>query len=117
VCRATRAEARDYLHYYAEENADWDAVDNLMRLQGAYAQSFTRDMLSTFRSRFAAGHGTCPLIGTPDDVADEIERYASAGLAGMTLTFVDYVGELAQFAAEVLPRLEAKGIRLPRPAV
>jgi dimethylsulfone monooxygenase len=117
VCRATRAEARDYLHYYAEENADWDAVDNLMRLQGAYAQSFTRDMLSTFRSRFAAGHGTCPLIGSPDDVADEIERYASAGLAGMTLTFVDYVGELAQFAAEVLPRLEAKGIRLPRPAV
>jgi FMNH2-dependent dimethyl sulfone monooxygenase len=115
VCRATRAEAEEYLRYYADEYADWDAVDNLMRLQGMHAQSFTKDMLATFRSRFAAGHGTCPLIGTPDDVADEIERYARAGLAGMTLSFVDYIAELDRFAAEVIPRLESKGIRLPRP--
>ncbi|MBB6374619.1 alkanesulfonate monooxygenase SsuD/methylene tetrahydromethanopterin reductase-like flavin-dependent oxidoreductase (luciferase family) [Pseudonocardia eucalypti] len=117
VCRPTRAEAREYLHYYAEENADWEAVDNLMRLQGLHAQSFTKEMLAGFRSRFAAGHGTCPLIGTPDDVADEIERYAKAGLAGMTLSFVDYIGELRQFADEVIPRLEARGIRQPRPAL
>ncbi|MQA10218.1 MAG: LLM class flavin-dependent oxidoreductase [Pseudonocardiaceae bacterium] len=117
VCRATRAEAEEYLHYYAEEYADWEAVDNLMRLQGMHAQSFTKEMLATFRSRFAAGHGTCPLIGSPDDVADEIEKYAKAGLSGMTLSFVDYVAELEQFAAEVIPRLEAKGIRLPRPAL
>jgi alkanesulfonate monooxygenase SsuD/methylene tetrahydromethanopterin reductase-like flavin-dependent oxidoreductase (luciferase family) len=117
VCRPTHAEALDYLHYYAEEHADWDAVDNLMRLQGLHAQSFTKEMLATFRPRFAAGHGTCPLIGTPDEVADEIERYAQAGLAGMTLSFVDYVGELEQFAAEVIPRLETKGVRVPRPSL
>jgi dimethylsulfone monooxygenase len=117
VCRPTRAEAEDYLHYYAEEKADWAAVDNLMRLQGMYAQSFTKDMLAAFRSRFAAGHGTCPLIGSPDDVADQIERFARAGLAGMTLSFVDYTGELERFAAEVLPRLEAKGVRVPRAEV
>ncbi|WP_031464252.1 LLM class flavin-dependent oxidoreductase [Sciscionella sediminilitoris] len=117
VCRSSHSEARDYLHYYAEEYADWEAVDNLMRLQGMHAQSFTKDMLATFRSRFAAGHGTCPLIGTPDEVAAEIERYARAGLAGMTLSFVDYVTELEFFAAEVIPRLEAKGIRVPRPEV
>lgn len=117
VCKATRAEALEYLHYYAEENADWDAVDNLMRLQGLHAQSFTKDMLASFRPRFAAGHGTCPLIGTPDEVADEIERYAQAGLAGMTMAFVDYVTGLEHFAEEVIPRLEAKGIRVPRPAL
>jgi alkanesulfonate monooxygenase SsuD/methylene tetrahydromethanopterin reductase-like flavin-dependent oxidoreductase (luciferase family) len=114
VCRPTRAEAHDYLHYYAEENADWDAVDNLMRLQGLHARSFTQEMLATLRPRFAAGHGTCPLIGSPDDIADEIERYARAGLAGMSLSFVDYAGELEHFAAEVIPRLEERGIRLPR---
>ncbi len=69
------------LDYYANENADWDAEDNLMRLQDMHAQSFTPEML-----------GTCPIIGTPDDVADE----------------------LPYFAQEVLPRLEAKGVRLPR---
>ncbi|MGW9136426.1 LLM class flavin-dependent oxidoreductase [Streptomyces sp. NPDC055681] len=114
VCRPTRQEAEDYLHYYADENADWDAVDNLMRLQGMHAQSFTPDMLANHRARFAAGHGSCPLIGTPDEVADRIEQFHRAGFGGMTLAFVDYASELEYFAQEVLPRLEAKGIRTPR---
>ncbi|MBB4930511.1 hypothetical protein F4561_001331 [Lipingzhangella halophila] len=33
----------------------------------------------------------------------------------MALSVVDYVGELEQFAAEVIGRLEAKGTRPPRP--
>ncbi|WP_040789119.1 LLM class flavin-dependent oxidoreductase [Nocardia paucivorans] len=114
VCRPTRAEAEEYLHYYADENADWDAVDNLMRLQGMHAKSFTPEMLQTFRARFAAGHGSCPLIGTPDEVADRIEQFYQAGFGGMTLSFVDYVSELEYFAQEVLPRLEARGVRVPR---
>lgn len=114
VCRPTRKEAEEYLHYYADENADWDAVDNLMRLQGLHAQSFTKEMLEMFRGRFAAGHGTLPLIGTPDEIADEIVQLAEAGFGGITLAFVDYVGELEYFGQEVIPRLEAKGIRAPR---
>ena len=112
VCRPTRSEAEDYLHYYAVENADWAAVDNLMRLQGLHARSFTPEMLETFRARFAAGHGSCPLIGTPDDVADGIAQFHRAGFDGMTVSFVDYVAELEYFAQEVLPRLESKGIRV-----
>ena len=46
VCRRTRAEAEEYLRYYADEHADWAAVDNLMRLQGLHAQSFTPEMLA-----------------------------------------------------------------------
>ncbi|MCD2185781.1 LLM class flavin-dependent oxidoreductase [Actinomycetospora soli] len=111
VCRPTRAEADDALHHYAEEGADWAAVDNLMALQGLHAQSFTPEMLATFRSRFAAGHGSAPLVGTPDDVATEIARYAKAGFAGMTLAFLDYVAELPYVAQEVFPRLERLGVR------
>ena len=114
VCRSTRAEAEEFHRWYAEEHADWDAVDNLMTLQGMHAQSFTPEMLAMFRGRFAAGHGVCPLIGTPDEVAGEIKRFHDAGFAGMTLSFVDYVGELEGFAAEVLPRLERLGVREPR---
>jgi len=114
VCRPTQREAEEYLHYYADEHADWEAVDNLMRLQGLHAQSFSKEMLATFRSRFAAGHGSCPLIGTPDVVAEEIARFADAGFSGMTVAFVDYLAELPYFAQEVLPRLEARGVRHPR---
>ena len=114
VVRPTHAEAVDFRNYYAEEFADSEAVDNLMALQGVHAQSFTPEMLLMFRDRFAAGHGTVPLIGSPDEVADEIARYHAAGFAGMTVAFLDYAGELPYFAQEVLPRLEAKGVRLPR---
>lgn len=38
VCRRSRAEALEFYCWYAEEHADWDAVDNLMTLQGLHAQ-------------------------------------------------------------------------------
>lgn len=39
VCRPTRAEAREYLRYYADEQADWPAVDEVMRLQGLHSRN------------------------------------------------------------------------------
>jgi alkanesulfonate monooxygenase SsuD/methylene tetrahydromethanopterin reductase-like flavin-dependent oxidoreductase (luciferase family) len=114
VCRRTRREAEEFVHYYADEGADWDAVDNLMRLQGLHAQSFSQEMLTSFRGRFAAGHGAYPLVGTPDAIADEIERVARAGFAGTTLSFCNYLDELPDFAEQVLPRLERKGLRRPQ---
>ncbi|MCI9886893.1 LLM class flavin-dependent oxidoreductase [Micrococcales bacterium 31B] len=113
VCRPTRAEAEDFMQYYAVDNADWGAVDYLMQLQGMHAQSFTPEMLATLRGRFASGHGSVPIVGTPDEVAAEIAKFHAAGFDGMTLAFVDYAGELEYFAQEVLPRLEAMGIRQP----
>ena len=63
------------------------------------------------RGRFAAGHGTYPLIGDPDSIVGELERITAAGFAGTTVSFVDYVKELPYFRDEVIPRLEAKGLR------
>jgi dimethylsulfone monooxygenase len=113
VCRPTRKEAQDYYRFYSEEMADWGAVDNLMRLQGLHAQSFPEEALRTMRGRFAAGHGTYPLVGDPDTIADEMERITHAGFAGTTLSFVDYVKEFPFFRDEVMPRLERKGLRRP----
>ncbi|MGF9663330.1 LLM class flavin-dependent oxidoreductase [Arthrobacter crystallopoietes] len=114
VCRPTRAEAEEYVRYYADENADWGAVDYLMGLQGLHAQSFTPEMLANMRSRFASGHGSLPIFGTPDDVAEGVAAVHRAGFDGMTVAFVDYAGELPYFAEEVLPRLEAMGVRPKR---
>jgi alkanesulfonate monooxygenase SsuD/methylene tetrahydromethanopterin reductase-like flavin-dependent oxidoreductase (luciferase family) len=113
VCRPTQKEAEEYLHYYADEHADWDAVDNLMELQGMHAQSFPADALQMLRGRFAAGHGTLPFVGDPDIVAREIAKVTEAGFAGCTISFVDYVKEFPYFRDEVLPRLEKMGLRKP----
>lgn len=111
VCRPTRQEAQDYHRYYAEKLADEASVDRLMALLGQHAKSFTPDELRQHRVRFAGGHGTYPVIGSPDDVADELERIADAGLAGTTIAFVNYTREFPYFRDEILPRLERRGLR------
>ncbi|MFG2006174.1 LLM class flavin-dependent oxidoreductase [Spirillospora sp. NPDC048911] len=110
VCRPTRRQAEEFLAYYSDEHADWPAVDEVMRLQGLHAQSFTPQMLQTYRGRFAAGHGSCPLVGDPDDVADQIAAFAAAGFDGIALSFLNYTDDLGYFAAEVMPRLQTRRI-------
>ncbi len=114
-CRPTRAEAEEYYRYIVDQ-ADAGAIDNIVSIMFANAESFPKDALDSLRERFAAGHGGWPLIGTPDDVADGIEEMAQAGLGGTVFGFVDYIQEMPYFAQEVLPRLERKGLRLPRTA-
>ena len=114
VCRATEKEAKDYLEYSGKTHADWDAVDNLVRLQFAHAQSFPHDLLALIRDRMAAGHGGFPLTGTPEQVAQGIISLHEAGFRGTTLSFVDYVEEFPYFRDNVLPILEAQGLRAAR---
>lgn len=116
VCRPTEKEARDYLEHTGKTNADWEAVDNLVRLQFAHAHSFPHDLLALIRDRMAAGHGGFPLVGTPEQVADGILSLHEAGFRGTTLSFVDYAEEFPFFRDNVLPILEAHGIRSTRPA-
>lgn len=111
ICRETEEEALRYLEYTARANADWTAVDNLVRLQFAHAHSFPHDLLAEIRDRMAAGHGGFPLIGTPQQVADGIISLAEAGFRGTTLSFVNYTAEFPYFRDKVLPILTERGLR------
>ena len=112
-CRPTRKEAEEYFRYVVD-NADEGAIDNIIRIMFANAESFPKEALESLRERFAAGHGGWLLVGTPDDVADGLEELAGIGLAGTVFGFHDYIEELPYFQQEVMPRLEKKGMRLPR---
>jgi FMNH2-dependent dimethyl sulfone monooxygenase len=110
VCRPSEAEAKARWQEILD-NADWAAVDNLVALQFAHAQSFPHDLLALIRERMAAGHGGFPLVGTPEQVADGICSLHATGFRGTTLSFVDYVEEFPYFRDNVLPILHARGIR------
>lgn len=114
-CRPTEAEARAELKRYGQDNADWEAVDNLIALQFQNAQSFPHDLLALIRDRMAAGHGGFPLVGTPEQVADGIEALARAGFNGTTMSFLDYAEEFPYFRDTVLPILAEKGLRAAPP--
>ncbi len=105
VCRPTRKEAEDYYQWYAVEHEDGPAVTRLMELQGLHSQSFPPDVFATYRTRFAGGHGSLPIIGTPDEVAAELGRVAGDGFNGAAITMVSYLDQLPFFIQEVLPRL------------
>jgi alkanesulfonate monooxygenase SsuD/methylene tetrahydromethanopterin reductase-like flavin-dependent oxidoreductase (luciferase family) len=115
VCRPTRKEAEDYHRHYVDENGDWEAADHWYAMQAANTRTRPPELRDLFRYRFAGGHGCYPLIGSPDDVAEKLAEIAAAGFAGTTVSFVDYLAEFPLFAAEVLPRLARKGLRLPAP--
>lgn len=111
ICRETEQEAIEFRDRLTGDLADWDAVDNLMNLQLAHAQSFPHDLLMMIRNLFAMGHGGFPLVGTPQQVAERIISLHEAGFAGTTLSFFNYAEEFPYFRDNVLPLLSEAGIR------
>ncbi len=116
VCRPTAREAEEYERYVTDENGDWAAIDDHLAMSRANNHS-VRDLsdeeFAAYRRRQAIGHGGYPLVGDPDAVARELRRLAEAGFGGVAFSFVNYGDEFPYFAAEVLPRLERMGLRMP----
>ncbi len=111
VCRPTRREAEDYLHYFAVENAENDAIDRLVSLALGNTQSMNPEQLRSARRRFAGGYFGEEIVGAPDDVAERLRWISELGFDGLGINFVNFVDELPYFCAEVLPRLEKMGLR------
>jgi alkanesulfonate monooxygenase SsuD/methylene tetrahydromethanopterin reductase-like flavin-dependent oxidoreductase (luciferase family) len=119
VCRPTSREAEDYFHYFAEELADTEGQDYYRGTRGTtvpgaapIARPFENRFTRMGAGRYAGGYpGAYPFVGSPDDIAAEMERMSASGLAGCTVAFVDYLKEIPYFVQEVLPRLEQAGLR------
>jgi FMNH2-dependent dimethyl sulfone monooxygenase len=126
ICRATEGEAREFKEHVLA-NADLEATkalmdalglgyDVVMKL-GLKEDASPEEQEAHYRQqrdRWVTGHGSYgPIMGTPDQVADEISRFADAGYSGLAFAFTNYRDELPYFAQEVIPRLEARGVRLP----
>jgi dimethylsulfone monooxygenase len=111
TCRPTVGEARDYYRHAVVDNADWAAVDNILAMKNVAPQQYSRDEFQRIRDHQANGMGGLPLVGDPDMVAGELVRLAETGLAGIAVSFVNYLDELPYFCAEVLPRLARAGLR------
>lgn len=109
VCRDTEAEA---LAVYQSilDHGDWEAARNMMSVLGIESQSFN-DRLVKSQERFVAGYGSHPLIGTPEQIVEQMANYSNLGLDGLVLFFLDYNVELAYFEQRVLPLLKQAGLR------
>jgi alkanesulfonate monooxygenase SsuD/methylene tetrahydromethanopterin reductase-like flavin-dependent oxidoreductase (luciferase family) len=121
VCRPTRKEAEDFYYYFAEEMADRDSLDYYKRQKGLTSPGdpryidrplMTRFTRATGKSYSGSYPGAYPLVGTPDDLVAEFQRMHALGLAGTSISFLDYLKEMPFFIAETMPRMARAGLRV-----
>ena len=71
------------------------------------------EVLDEFKFHFIAGHGGYPLVGTPAQIVQQIERLSAMGVDGLLISWLDYLPECQFWIDEVLPLMEAAGQRHP----
>lgn len=109
VCRDTEKEAKAAFQQVVDEG-DWGAAGNVIKIAGSGAsQSF--DHAVKMQERFIAGWGGYPIVGTPEQVAEELGKLNEAGMGGMIMGLIDYHEELRYFGDHVMPLLKQAGLR------
>jgi len=111
VCRPSRKEAEEYFRYYAIENADLDAVENMIVGRGLKKPGISEERLQAARIRAAGGNGALPVVGDPDDVVAMMKRLSESGISALAMGFTNYLEHFPYFRDEVLPRLVREGLR------
>jgi alkanesulfonate monooxygenase SsuD/methylene tetrahydromethanopterin reductase-like flavin-dependent oxidoreductase (luciferase family) len=109
ICRDTEAVAQAA---YARilEHGDWEAARKMLSVLGVQSQSFTHGFEDRVK-RFCAGYGTNPILGTPEQVTEQLGQMSAAGVDGVVFGFLDYNEELKYFDQAVMPLLRQAGLR------
>lgn len=110
VCEDTEREAQRRLQHIID-SGDRQAVRNLMQVLGVQSGSFDHLIAKAAEDRFITGYGGAPFVGTAEQIADRFVEMAKAGVAGMTLGFLDYAEGLRQFDESIMPLLREAGLR------
>src|SRR4029077_19590097 len=113
VQRETQKEADDYLEYFAVTHRDQESVNGLISIAAPEVRNMPPEVWEAMRTRFAAGFGGFPLVGTTERIFEKLNMLSSAGLDGVLLTLVDYADGVERFNRDVLPLLEQAGLRQP----
>jgi alkanesulfonate monooxygenase SsuD/methylene tetrahydromethanopterin reductase-like flavin-dependent oxidoreductase (luciferase family) len=87
------------------------AVTFHQRKKEAHYGTVEPDAIAIERRRYAGGTGSYPLVGRPERIADEMIAMHKLGLAGATISFVNFNEELPFFVDRVLPLLHQAGLR------
>ena len=78
VVRDTEQEAKQAFQSVID-HGDWDAAGNVMKVAGMESQSFN-EQIKQFQERFIAGWAGYPVVGTPEQVVEELGRLNEAGM-------------------------------------
>ncbi|WP_406494413.1 LLM class flavin-dependent oxidoreductase [Streptomyces sp. NBC_00846] len=108
ICRDTEKETKALLDHILEKG-DWEVAKMVSGGLGSESGSF--DRIKALQERFILGYGGYPLIGTPEQIVEQLAGLSQAGVDGMMIGFLDYVEELQYFGERVLPLMKEAGLR------
>jgi alkanesulfonate monooxygenase SsuD/methylene tetrahydromethanopterin reductase-like flavin-dependent oxidoreductase (luciferase family) len=112
VCRPSQKEAEDYYRHAILDNADWAAIDGMLKNRNITRDTLPAEEYDAKRRYFASNAiGGYPFVGTPDRIADEFASLSRAGVRGIAFSLVNYLAEFPYVRDEVLPRLVRAGVR------
>ena len=118
VCRDSNAEAeREYDHVHRRV-ADYEGAANVTGISKLHSRStdWSLDERKLLEGMIAGFWGI-PMVGSPDQVAQQLIDLHGAGADGIAISFVNYDEGLDQLERrELLPRLVEAGVRHARPA-
>ncbi len=88
------------------EQLDVVAAENWARGLSAQSGSFDRFSLEMF----AVGGGALPVVGTAEQVAEQIAQLYWMGIDGLLMCFLDYYEDTRRFDHEISPLLRQMGV-------
>ena len=89
--------------------ADLEGSRNALSILGIESSSF--EHLTGPMAEFVIGGGVARIVGSPEQVAEQLVEISAAGLDGVAMAFVDQDEDLAFFGETVMPLLREAGVR------
>ena len=87
------------------DSGDRVAAKNFMDGMGISSHSIPPDIMKRIGDDMIAGYGGFPLIGTKEQVVDQLRMLAENGVDGILLTWPAFITGMERFQREVLPLL------------
>ena len=85
----------------------------MLSIFGMESETLEPAAMDAFRFQFKARYGGYLLLGTLAKIVDDMVRLRAMDVDGIFLSWLDYLGEAQQWVDEVLPLMEAAGLRSP----
>jgi FMNH2-dependent dimethyl sulfone monooxygenase len=107
ICRDTEKEAWDYHDAIAAR------VDPVASMQSFNSDAHAwRDRKDKHQDAARAVGGNIRLIGTPEQIVDQVISLKEVGIDGIQCSFFDFAPDLEHFGTRVVPLLKQAGLRL-----
>lgn len=115
VCRDTEAEAKAEWERVHKQVADIEGAKNIVRLNMPNSQSADWESLKMEKilEGTVAGLWALPLVGTPEQVAQQMIDLHESDIDGIAFSWPDFDEGLGQLEEQILPLLVEAGVRAP----